>query len=128
MIRHATLDKLGAWASLTCAAHCLVCPILLVLLPISSIWWIADANFERWFIGISAVLAISSITYGFLKHRNPYIFLLLTCGLLTIVVAHHYHSHDSHFSSVFMGIGGMQVFFSHYLNFKLCQTCTKCNH
>jgi hypothetical protein len=125
-MEHSTLDKTGAFASFICAIHCLAMPLILTILPLTSIAWLADENVERIFIGISAVLALSSICYGYFKHRRGTVLFLLGCGLLTIVIAHHYH--DSKVGSYLMAVGGLQMCCSHYLNLKFCKMCTKCCH
>jgi hypothetical protein len=123
---HQRIDKIGSILSLTCAVHCLFLPILLVLLPFGGIAWLADENLELTFIAFSASCAIGSIVYGYIKHKRSCVLFLLTFGLLTIVVAHHYH--DSHIGAYLMGCGGFQLACSHYLNMKFCKTCTTCNH
>lgn len=123
---HATIDKVGVWASSLCSLHCALMPLLLILLPFGSIAWLADENNELVFIFISCSLATASICWGFLKHRNNTVFFLLSLGVLTIVVAHHYH--ESHVGSFLMSVGGVQLAVSHYLNIKLCNSCSTCKH
>lgn len=124
---HKTIDKVGSWASAICAVHCIGTPLLLILLPFSGIAWLADENYERIFIFISCSLATASICWGVFKHRNPTVLFLLSMGILTIVVAHHYHETHNYLGSGLMCLGGVILCGCHWLNIKLCGACSACH-
>lgn len=126
MIKHSTIDKLGAGASFLCFLHCLFLPVILVLLPLGNIAWLADEKYEIMFIVLSASVAILSIGYGFYKHRQGSVLFLLAFGLLTVAIAHHFHEHTS--SGYLMALGGLGLVTGHYVNLRFCRTCTKCTH
>jgi hypothetical protein len=84
---------------------------------------------------LSFLLGISSLCFGYKKHKSYKIFPILTAGLCFLVIGRVMHNHyetDRHFHfdvyNLVLILGGVLVAFSHYLNNKLCHTCNKCSH
>lgn len=125
------IDKVGMFSSLTCAIHCLIVPLIITLIPIFGLSLFVTEYFEWGMLSFSAVLGISSLCFGFKKHKSYKAFAFLSSGLLLIIIArlHHSHSHGhiefDHFT-IMLVLGSVLVAASHYLNNKLCGNCKPC--
>ena len=128
------LDKAGMIASITCAIHCMIMPLIVTLLPIFGLSLFATEEFEWILLMISAMLGVTSLCFGFRKHKSFTAFSFLGIGLTFLVIGRLAHEHISHFRIfefdiylLFLVIGAIMVAFSHWLNNKLCNTCPPCH-
>ena len=63
-------DALGIAASVACAIHCAVLPLLMSSLPILGINIINNVFFEYGMILLAAGIGIYSLMHGFRKHHH----------------------------------------------------------
>jgi hypothetical protein len=138
------LDRLGIGMALICAVHCLLTPVLIVLLPIiASSFWVDD-TFHAWMLSLVAPLTALSFFMGCRKHHDVLlvvialfgIFLLL-CGILFGCTScngvHHIptlsdiKNFPHGFESVFTTLGGCLLVFAHIRNYRLCRK-SSCSH
>jgi phosphoglycerol transferase MdoB-like AlkP superfamily enzyme len=116
------LDNIGMTASLLCAIHCAVVPILLTSLPLLGLGFLANPWFE-WSMIIFALLigcyAIGS-SYVHIHHK------LLPMGLLIagflIIIAGHLFISDWH-EAIIVPVGGLLIATAHFFNFKYTGIC-----
>jgi hypothetical protein len=121
----AVLDRAGMSASLACALHCAVFPVVLAGLPALGLAWL-DAEWVDWtMVLLAAGIALSAQRGGFTVHRRCLPAGVAVGGLVTIVTtmcllkgnaSHHY----------IQAVGAVVVASSHVLNRHLCRTCTVC--
>lgn len=128
------LDKAGMIASITCAIHCMIMPLVITLLPIFGLSLFATEEFEWILLMISAMLGITSLCFGFRKHKSYKAFSFLGIGLTFLVIGRLAHEHVSHFRTLafdiyllFLVAGAILVALSHWLNNKLCKSCPPCH-
>ena len=128
------LDKAGMIASITCAIHCMIMPLVITLLPIFGLSLFATEEFEWILLMISAMLGITSLCFGFRKHKSFKAFSFLGIGLTFLVIGRLAHEHVSHFRVftfdiylLFLVAGAILVALSHWLNNKLCNACPPCH-
>ena len=128
------LDKAGMVASITCALHCMIMPLVITLLPIFGLSLFATEEFEWILLMISAMLGITSLCFGFRKHKSFKAFSFLGIGLTFLVIGRLAHEHVSHFRVftfdiylLFLVAGAILVALSHWLNNKLCKSCLPCH-
>lgn len=128
------LDRAGMIASITCAIHCMIMPLVITLVPIFGLSLFATEGFEWTLLMISAVLGITSLCFGFKKHKSYRAFSFLGIGLTLIVIGRLMHEHINHLQVfhfdlylLFLVIGAILVALSHWLNNKLCHTCPPCH-
>jgi hypothetical protein len=128
------LDKAGMVASITCAVHCMIMPLVITLLPIFGLSLFATEEFEWILLMISAMLGITSLCFGFRKHKSFKAFSFLGIGLTFLVIGRLAHEHVSHFRVfifdiylLFLVAGAILVALSHWLNNKLCKSCLPCH-
>jgi hypothetical protein len=128
------LDKAGMIASITCAIHCMIMPLIVTLLPIFGLSLFATEEFEWMLLMVSAMLGLTSLCFGFKKHKSFRAFSFLGIGLTFLVIGRLAHEHVSHFRVftfdiylLFLVAGAILVAFSHWLNNKLCKSCLPCH-
>jgi MerC mercury resistance protein len=119
------LDRAGICASLACAVHCAVFPLMLAALPALGLAWL-DAEWVDWsMLLLAAGIALRAHRDGFTVHRRCLPAGVAVVGLLTIVTTmcllkgnagHHY----------MQASGAVVVTSAHFLNRHLCRTCTVC--
>ena len=119
-LRH-WLDRLGATGSLLCAVHCAALGLLVALLPSLGIavWW--GEGIERGFVAFATLLGISSLVWGYRRHRVVRALGVLALGLLVLwaglLYAPLHQSVVPH--AVAMTFGGTMVGLAHLLNLRL---------
>ena len=128
------LDKAGMIASITCAIHCMIMPLIVTLLPIFGLSLFATEEFEWMLLMVSAMLGVTSLCFGFRKHKSFKAFSFLGIGLTFLVIGRLAHEHVSHFRVftfdiylLFLVAGATLVALSHWLNNKLCKSCLPCH-
>jgi hypothetical protein len=125
-------EKIGFWASVACAIHCTIVPIATISFPIIGISLISTEIFEWILLSASMVIGLTSLCFGFRKHKSLRAFSFLTIGFTLIVVARLLHDHNSkigfHFDYInaMLIIGGILISMSYYINNKLCVKCKTC--
>lgn len=115
------LDRFGATGSLLCAVHCAVIPILLAAAPSLGLsMWLSD-GVEQALVVFVTLLGLSSLLWGYRKHRALHALGLLLPGLLALWVGLLYeplhHSAVPH--AVVMTLGGVLVGLAHIMNLRL---------
>ena len=138
------LDRLGVGMALICAVHCLLTPVLIVLLPIiASTFWV-NSEFHFWMLIAVVPLTTFSFFMGCKKHHDITLVVLaisgitlLFCGVWfgcsTCEGGHHlpslsdFKNFPHGFESVFTTLGGCILVFAHIRNYRLCRK-TSCEH
>ena len=119
------LDRAGICASLACAVHCAVFPVVLAALPALGLVWLEAAWVDWAMLLLAAGIALRAHRDGFTVHRRCLPAGVATVGLLTIVTTmcllkgnagQHY----------MQAAGAVVVTSSHVWNRHLCRTCTVC--
>lgn len=120
-IRRSLLDRLGATGSLVCAIHCALLPLLIALLPSLGIAiWLGE-GFERGFVLFASLLGLSSMAWGYRRHRAVRALGLLLPGLMVlwfgVLYAPLHHALLPH--AITMTMGGTLVGLAHLANLRL---------
>lgn len=124
----ARLDKVGATASLVCAIHCAVMPILVTLLPLVGLSFLANQWAEWVLVGCSAVLGVSSLCLGYREHKSRRALAVLSGGIALLVLGRIMEqSHGGVWGVVIVVLGGVTVASAHFVNRRLCQSCDRCH-
>ena len=132
MIQSSTLDKFGILLSGVCMLHCLIAPVLVTLVPILSInVFVEHFLFHTLMLWLVIPTSVIALFLGCRKHKKLAIVGTGALGI-TVLLFFAIFGHDL-FSEVGekigITIGGLIVAFSHYLNYKACQsiTCSDAN-
>jgi hypothetical protein len=124
----ARLDRVGATASLACAIHCALMPLVITLLPLVGLSFLADERIEWALVGSSAVLGISSLCLGRREHGSRRALAVLSVGLALLVLGRMMEQlHIGVWGVIIVVLGGVTVAGAHFLNRRLCQACRACN-
>ena len=114
------VDRFGALASLLCAIHCALLPLLFGVLPAIGLAFLAGHTFERVFVAFAILLASVSLLHGLRTHGSFLAFLFLIPGILLLVaglLTASAHGSTSH--AVLVSIGGTLIAISHVINRRL---------
>jgi hypothetical protein len=126
------MKKVGMWASLICAIHCTVMPLLLVIVPTIGVYLFVNEILEFFVLGLSLLFNIANLCFGYKKHKSNKAVALLAVGLFLFVVGRLMHQHNDHqefhfdLFNLFMIAGGIIMTSSSLINDKLCKTCNHC--
>lgn len=85
--RRAWADWAGLIASIGCAVHCAVMPLVLAYLPSFGLSWLADEMFHRWMAVLCFGLAAAAFIPGWQKHRSFVPGIWGAAGLLLLTTA-----------------------------------------
>jgi len=88
-------DALGIGASIACAIHCAILPLLISSLPILGINIINNIAFEYFMILLAFAIGSFSLVHGYRKHHRNYIpVLLFTIGILVLFAKQLWHEYQ----------------------------------
>ena len=121
------LDITGATASWLCAAHCLILPFFITLLPLVGLSFLLDEATERIFIGVSVALALSSFLPAyFCEHGKLRAIFLAVGGIGLITMTHFLMEENLTAKLCFLLIGAILITAAHLINRRLCHRCKVC--
>lgn len=115
------LDRFGAAGSLLCAVHCAVLPALLAVAPSLGLsFWLSE-GVEQAVVIFVTLLGLSSLLWGYCRHRALRALALLVPGLalLWAGLLHEGLHHSQLPHAVVMTLGGVLVGLAHVLNLHL---------
>ena len=118
------IDLVGTCVSLVCAVHCLTVPLLVTVLPLAGVGVLLGGSLEILFIVASVVLATVSLCWGFRRHRQWRVFVVLGAALTMIALGRFLASEP--YELVFVVMGATALAAGHLLNRYLCLTCMVC--
>ncbi len=109
------LDFVGMVAAFACGLHCMLWPILLTSLLAGSTYWVNGGLLELGFIAISAGIAITALSSGYLRgHGRLAPLLLATAGFGLIWLSkQHLGENPLH-----LLLGGLFIAGAHFLNYR----------
>ena len=79
---HGWLDRVAISLAMVCAVHCLVLPVLIILLPIIATSFFAHENFHLWMLLLVLPTTGLSIFMGCRRHKDKWVAALTVAGLL----------------------------------------------
>ena len=109
------LDFIGFSASLVCAAHCSLLPILIALSILNGNN-LANEHFEIGLFSFAFVVVSIALFQAYKKHRNYIPIGLAILGFSILVSGHLVTGNMSYLIST---IGGFAIAFAHWVNWKL---------
>lgn len=125
--RRAAGDRLGMWASLVCALHCALVPLLLATVPTAGISFFSSVDFDQIFVIFATLLGVSTLALGYRRHRAFAVWALLVAGLLLVWSSTFTSLHDHSFwHAVMMVSGGVLIAAAHLFNSQLTSATQAC--
>ena len=122
------LDGAGATASLVCAVHCALMPLVITLLPLVGLGFLSSEPVEWLLLGLSTLLGVSSLCLGYRRHRSRRALCVLAVGLGLIATGRTIEMREIQGPSVLLVVcGGVTIAGAHLVNRHLCRTCQMCH-
>ncbi len=117
-------DALGIAASVACAIHCALLPLVLTSLPVLGINIINNTWFEVFMILLAAAIGSYSLTHGYKKHHHHkqaiYIFAL---GITMLLLKQIFHAYQTWF----LVPAVILIVTAHYINYRQCRKAAHCH-
>ena len=120
------IDRVGAWLSLSCAAHCMVAPLFLIVFPLAGLGRFVNHPIEGGLLVVSVGLAVGSLCWGFHIHRRGRVLFVLGSALAMIATG-RFWAEESH-ETILVTAGAVTLAAGHLLNRHLCKACVPCQH
>jgi hypothetical protein len=118
------LDMLGISASVLCAVHCSLLPVLLTVGALGGLSWLRHPLVEVVFIMLSLLLAFFSLLPSWRKaHGRLEPILLMLAGFACIVLSRLL---GEGLEPALMTIGGLTIAAAHLLNWRLMRKYACC--
>lgn len=117
---------LGIGASLICAIHCAVAPLLLSSLPLFGVNIIENIWVEILLLGTAFLIGATTLWHGYKKHHHSVLPLVLFSTGMILFIIHQVREIDySVLLLVLPGVGA--IITSHLLNYRLCRRANHCH-
>lgn len=84
---HGWLDKLAISMAAVCAVHCLLTPVLIVLLPIVATSFFVHQDFHLWMLFLVIPTTSLAIFMGCRRHKDRWVAALSAIGLSILIAA-----------------------------------------
>jgi hypothetical protein len=117
-------DTLGIAASVACAIHCAVLPLIMTSLPILGINIINNFWFEIMMILFALGIGIYSLTHGFKKHHHHLLpILIFSTGIVLLLMKQIFHQYQLWFLIPAV----LLIVSAHFINYRKCRTADHCH-
>lgn len=117
-------DALGITASLACAIHCAILPLLLTSLPVFGINIINNYYFEYFMIFLAFVVGVYALYQGYKKHHHRFLAIaLFSAGIVLLLLKEVFH----HFHLWLLLPAVLLIVSAHYINYRLCRKANHCH-
>lgn len=123
-------DAIGIGASMACAIHCALLPLLFTSLPLFGLNIIHNTGFELGMIGLALAIGTYSLSHGYRKHHHSLVPLVLFfTGFTFLVLKQFFIRYET-----WLLIPAVTLIISaHLLNYRSCRVhahahADDCNH
>ena len=111
-------DALGIGASLACAIHCAVLPLVLTSLPLFGINIVNNKAFEYFMIALAFVIGSYALWHGYKRHHHRIMpFFLFTAGMLLLLAKQYWHQYEL----LILPFAVLFIVSAHIINFRSCR-------
>jgi hypothetical protein len=117
-------DALGIAASIACAIHCAVLPLVISSLPILGINIINNFWFEIFMILLAMSIGLHSLTHGFKKHHHRLLpIVVFIIGIVLLLVKQVFHQYQIWF----LVPAVILIVSAHFINYRQCRIADHCH-
>lgn len=121
----ARLDKWGMSASLFCAIHCALLPIVAGVLPLLGLTFLGNHAIEDTVIVFAFIVASLSLLPSYFRtHRKALALVLFVAGFSLLIIGHAIT--QEWLEAPLAVAGGLGVAIAHWVNHRECQKCPRC--
>ena len=118
-------DKMAIGLSLLCAAHCLILPLMVVLLPSLAAMGLENEAFHRWMLAAVIPTSLFAFAIGYKRHQQNRFLVLGALGVLLLILAVVLEDAGELYEKAFTLIGASFLVYGHYQNYQLCRVLDK---
>jgi hypothetical protein len=122
-------DKVAISLSSLCVAHCLIFPILAILIPNFLALGLNTESFHFWMVISVIPTSIYALSLGCKKHNQTSVLIIgvtgLCCLIITFVLGANSLTEIGEKSLT--TLGALIISYAHVKNFKLCQHHDECS-
>jgi len=128
------LERLGTFASMACAVHCALMPVLIGAGAAGTFSFLNQEPVEWGMVVLAAVVGTVAAWKGFRAHGNVAVVTVLLLAVLALVghaahlfddAGHEGHNHGVAWSGI---VAGVALAASLFVNNRMCRTCHDCHH
>lgn len=117
-------DGIGVTASLACAIHCAVLPLIFTSLPFFGIELLDNPAFEMGMIALAAAIGCYSLLHGYKKHHHRLLpVFIFIAGILFLCAKQIWHDKQLWL----LPPAVVLIVTAHYLNYKSCKKADHCH-
>lgn len=113
------LDILGMGASIACALHCSILPILLAYSAFTGLAWMRGHAVEMGFILAAALIAVPAFRAGYKDHGRWYPAVICVLGFVLILYSSAHHDHSVSTPLLLPTMAGLLLASAHFMNLRL---------
>lgn len=130
MGRKINLDFIGIGASLACAIHCALLPLLLTTLPLFGMNIIENEVFEYFMIFLAFLIGAVSLYHGYRRHHHSYRPLIyFGIGIILLLIKQVFHEYQL----LILPLALFFIISAHLMNHRACRVhdhghSDDCNH
>ena len=117
-------DALGITASVACAIHCALLPLVLTSLPIFGVDVLNNNLFEYGMIAAAFMIGSISLYHGWKRHHHRSLPLLFfTTGIAFLFAKQIWHEWHLYF----LAPAVLFIVTAHYINYRFCKEVNHCH-
>lgn len=126
ILRKLNLDTLGIGASLICAVHCALLPLLITALPLLGLEMLENEKLEYGLLAFSFFAGCTALFRGY-RHHHHHIrpLLLFSAGFILLLLGHFLAMHF--WEPLIITAGALLIVAAHLWNLRECRRCKICN-
>lgn len=123
-------DALGISASLACAIHCAVLPMVYSSLPLFGVNIIDNVFFEYFMIALAFGIGAFSLWHGYKKHHHSLLPLaVFSLGMMLLLAKQIWHQYQI----PLLALAVILIVTAHFRNYRMCRVhnhahADDCNH
>lgn len=117
------IDYAAIGVSILCIAHCILLPLLLVLIPTLGLAFLADETIHQYLVGVALIVSGIALGAGCKRHRSLPILAMGVAGLSCLLFASIF-GHDllgEFMEGVMTVVGSALLIMCHIRNYRLCE-------
>lgn len=128
ILKRMSLDTLGIGASLACAVHCALLPLLITILPLLGSHILENEKLEYGLLSFSFLIGCWSLGRGYFRHHRRIVPLLIFAAGFALLLGGHFGMAGGYWEPVVIFIGAAGITGAHILNIRRCKACTVHQH
>jgi len=121
---HSKLDRLGMTASILCAIHCAIVPIVFTSLPLLGLGFLTKPWIEWGMIILAIFIGSYTLLSSYFSHHHRFLPVIIFLSGFAILLAGHTFLHGW-LEGVVVPIGGLTIAGSHFVNHKFMGECSR---